>query len=134
MSAHHTPQAAAPLPAHAGAPVTAGLAAARAKEGASAQGDPGGLAHLETLRAELDATDAALLQAIRQRLDVCARIGLHKKQFAIPMMQPQRIGVVQARAAAFAHTHGLRPEFLHALYVQIIEETCRLEDEIIGKA
>jgi chorismate mutase len=102
--------------------------------GAAAEGDPGGLVHLEELRAELDATDAALLEAIRQRLDVCARIGLHKKRFTIPMMQPQRIGVVQARAAAFAQAHGLRPEFLHALYVHIIEETCRLEEEIIGHA
>jgi chorismate mutase len=93
-----------------------------------------GLGHLETLRAELDGTDVALLEAIRHRLDVCARIGQHKKRFAIPMMQPQRIGVVQARAAAFAQAHGLRPEFLYALYAQIIEETCRLEEDIIGQA
>jgi chorismate mutase len=48
------------------------------------------------------------------------------------MMQPHRIGVVQARAAAFAAEHGLSPAFLHALYELIITETCRLEDEIIG--
>lgn len=101
---------------------------------AAQAGDPDGLGHLEILRAELDATDAELLEAIRARLDVCARIGHHKKRFAIPMMQPHRIGVVQARAAAFAQIHGLRPAFLHALYAQIIEETCRLEEDIIGQA
>ena len=117
-----------------GALAPSGVQAVSCAPGGSAVQDQfGGLAHLEELRAELDATDAALLEAIRQRLDVCARIGRHKKRFAIPMMQPQRIGVVQARAAAFAQAHGLRPEFLHALYVQIIEETCRLEEEIIGQ-
>lgn len=87
---------------------------------------------LAALRAELDRIDALLLETLRQRLDCCRRIGQLKKRHAIPMMQPQRIGVVQARAAAFAKIHGLSPEFLHALYELIIAETCRLEGEIIG--
>jgi chorismate mutase-like protein len=93
----------------------------------------GGIAHLEALRAELDATDVQLLEAVRHRLDICARIGHHKKAYAIPMMQPQRIGVVQERAAAFAAAHAIQPEFLRALYTLIIDETCRLEETIIAK-
>ncbi|CAN7723293.1 chorismate mutase family protein [Variovorax sp. LjRoot130] len=87
---------------------------------------------LQSLRDELDGLDRTLLETLRQRLDCCCRIGLHKRDHAIPMMQPHRIGVVQERAAAFAAEHGMSPTFLRALYELIITETCRLEDEIIG--
>ena len=87
---------------------------------------------LQQLRDELDGLDRTLLETVRRRLDCCCRIGLHKRDHAIPMMQPHRIGVVQARAAAFAAAHGMSPDFLRSLYELIITETCRLEDEIIG--
>ncbi|MBT2326955.1 chorismate mutase family protein [Variovorax paradoxus] len=87
---------------------------------------------LQALRDELDGLDRTLLETLRQRLDCCCRIGRHKRDHAIPMMQPHRIGVVQERAAAFAAEHGMSPTFLRALYELIITETCRLEDEIIG--
>jgi chorismate mutase len=87
---------------------------------------------LQTLRDELDVIDQRLLETLRERLACCGRIGYHKKLHGVPMMQPQRIGVVQRRAAAYATLHGLNAEFLRRLYELIIEETCRLEDEIIG--
>ncbi|MDQ0569997.1 chorismate mutase-like protein [Variovorax paradoxus] len=87
---------------------------------------------LQSLRDELDGLDRTLLETVRRRLDCCCRIGLHKRDHAIPMMQPHRIGVVQERAADFAAKHGVSPAFLRALYELIITETCRLEDEIIG--
>jgi len=87
---------------------------------------------LQLLRDELDGLDRTLLETVRRRLDCCCRIGLHKRDHAIPMMQPHRIGVVQQRAAAFAAEHGVSPAFLRGLYELIITETCRLEDEIIG--
>lgn len=87
---------------------------------------------LQRLRDELDGLDRTLLETVRRRLDCCCRIGLHKRDHAIPMMQPHRIGVVQERAAAFAAEHGVSPAFLRSLYELIITETCRLEDEIIG--
>ena len=89
-------------------------------------------AQLQALRDELDAIDQQLLALVRERLECCCRIGHWKKQHGVPMMQPGRIGVVQDRAAAFAMAHGLSAEFLRRLYAHIIEETCRLEDAIIG--
>ena len=90
------------------------------------------LARLEILRAELDTVDIRLRETLRERLDCCARIGRLKREGAIPMMQPQRIGIVQQRAAAFAAEHGISPAFLRAFYELIITETCRIEDEIIA--
>jgi chorismate mutase len=86
---------------------------------------------LEDMRSELDAIDARLLEDLRQRLEICTRIGLHKKAHAIPMLHPARIGFVHLRAAAFAAVHGLRPGFVRAVYNLVIAESCRLEDEII---
>jgi chorismate mutase-like protein len=87
---------------------------------------------LSELRAELDRIDCQVLETIRARLDCCRRIGLLKRDAAIPMMQPHRIGIVQQRAADFAAAHGLSAPFLRSIYDLVIAETCRLEDEIIG--
>jgi chorismate mutase len=88
---------------------------------------------LTSLRDELDGIDRALLDTLRARLALCCRIGAHKARHAIAMMQPHRIGIVQARAADFAKLHGIDPAFLQALYELIIAETCRLEDEVIAR-
>ncbi|WP_421958318.1 chorismate mutase family protein [Prescottella subtropica] len=87
---------------------------------------------LSRLRAELDAIDAVLLDAVRARIDVCVRIAEVKRRDRIPMMQPQRVDVVHARADRFARQYGLSPEFLHLLYDVLIAETCRVEDVVIG--
>jgi chorismate mutase len=39
---------------------------------------------------------------------------------------------VQARAARYAQEHGINPGFLHQLYELIIDETCRVENLVIG--
>jgi chorismate mutase len=107
-------------------------AASHEASAVTARNDEDAQRTLEVLRDELDGLDKALLETLRRRLDCCCRIGLHKRNHAIPMMQPHRIGVVQARAAAFAAAHGMNPDFLRSFYELIITETCRLEDEIIG--
>ncbi|GAA3494193.1 chorismate mutase family protein [Streptomyces albogriseolus] len=87
---------------------------------------------LPALRGQLDAVDAVLLEAVRERLEICLRIGEYKRVHGVPMMQPQRIAAVQDRAARFARRHGIDPAFLHRLYDVMIAETCRLEDEWIA--
>ncbi|RYF49410.1 MAG: chorismate mutase family protein [Comamonadaceae bacterium] len=83
------------------------------------------------MRDELDRIDAAILNTLRARLELCCRIGELKRTHAIPMMQPARIGVAQQRAAVYAAVHRMNPVFLRSLYDLVIAETCRLEDEII---
>lgn len=100
--------------------------------GSTSVANPQALADLQSLRDELDGIDFRLLETIRQRLECCCRIGLHKREHGIPMMQPHRIGIVQQRAAEFAANHGMRGTFVHAFYALIIDETCRLELEVMG--
>ncbi|MGP3926317.1 chorismate mutase family protein [Streptomyces sp. 8N616] len=94
-------------------------------------GKESGADGLEALRDELDRIDQRLLGTIRERLDCCVRIAEYKREHDVPMMQPHRIGVVQARAAEFADQQGIDPAFLRNLYEIIIAETCRVETLVI---
>jgi chorismate mutase len=89
---------------------------------------------IERLRAQLDALDHVLLDAVRDRVRCCVRIADFKRRHGVPMMQPHRIGIVQQRAAAYAAEHGIDATFLHRLYDLIIDETCRVEDLVIADA
>lgn len=91
----------------------------------------GGLAELRT---ELDDIDRALLQALRDRLQCCIRIAEYKREHEIPMMQPQRVELVLQRAEDYAVDHRMDPGFIRSLYELIIDQTCRVEDAIIGGA
>jgi chorismate mutase len=89
---------------------------------------------LESLRAQLDALDHVLLDALRDRIRCCVRIAVAKRRHGVPMMQPHRIAIVQQRAATYAVEHDIDAEFLHRLYDLIIDETCRVEDIVIADA
>lgn len=86
---------------------------------------------LSSLREELDAVDHRLLDSIRDRIDICARVARVKREFEIPMMQPGRVGVVQERARQFARSNDLSEDFLTSVYKVLIAEACRVEDLII---
>jgi len=87
---------------------------------------------LEALRSRLDDIDLRLLDCLRERIDCCVRIADVKRRHDVAMMQPQRIAVVQERAARYGAAHGIDGEFLHRLYDLIIAETCRVEDLVIA--
>jgi 4-amino-4-deoxychorismate mutase len=89
---------------------------------------------LESLRAELDALDRILLDTVRDRIRCCVRIAHVKRRQDVPMMQPHRIAIVQQRAASYGSKHGIDAHFLHCLYELIVDETCRVEDQIIADA
>ncbi|WEH39180.1 chorismate mutase family protein [Streptomyces sp. NBC_01218] len=89
---------------------------------------------IDDLRAELDAIDERFLEELRARIEKCVEIGYFKRDNDVPMMQPHRIGIVQERAARFGARNGIDQDFLRRLYDLIIEETCRVEDLVIGGA
>jgi chorismate mutase-like protein len=90
----------------------------------SSRGDEG----LAALRTKLDDIDAMLLEQLRDRINCCLEIAAHKRLHGVAMMQPQRIAVVQERAARYGAEHGIDGDFLLRLYDLIIAETCRVED------
>jgi len=87
---------------------------------------------LESLRSKLDSIDMRLLDALRDRIRCCVEIADFKRENGVPMMQPHRIDIVHRRAAAYGQKHGIDQDFLRRIYELIIEETCRVEDLVIG--
>lgn len=87
---------------------------------------------LDALRAELDRVDRALLDDVRDRLALCARVAEIKQRHNIAVLQPGRMQVVHRRAQDYAHRHGLSGPFVQDLYTLLIGEACRLEDGIVG--
>jgi 4-amino-4-deoxychorismate mutase len=88
---------------------------------------------LRPLRDDLDRIDERLLAALRERMTCCIHIAEVKRDNGIPMMQPHRVDAVHKRARSYAEAHGLDQEYLIRLYQLIIAETCRVEDEVIGR-
>lgn len=87
---------------------------------------------LATPRARLDELDAAILEGLAQRLQVCLEIADIKARHGIPMMQPTRVDEVLARARRTAAEHSVDPDFVVGVYQRIIEETCAAEDRRIA--
>lgn len=91
-------------------------------------------AELASLRAELDTIDRALLDGVRDRLAVCARVAELKQRRGIAVLQPGRMALVHRRARDYADRHGLSPDFVHALYTLLIDEACRVEEQLVSGA
>jgi len=89
------------------------------------------MASLEKFRQELDTIDAQLLAALGKRFQVIRQVAEFKKQQSIPMMQPARVKAVQQSRQELGRQHGLDSDFVSQLYTLIIQEACRVEDEII---
>ena len=86
---------------------------------------------LRALRAQLSEVDDAIVDRLAQRMDICREVAKVKLASGIAMMQPGRVDLVRDRTAMQGAQLGLDPHFVRDLYQQIIEEACRVEDEIM---
>lgn len=88
---------------------------------------------LTHFRQQLNALDEEIVHLIARRFQVCRSVAHHKRDHGIPMMQPGRVAEVKERCARMAAGLGVDPEFARRLYALIIDEACRMEDEIIDE-
>jgi chorismate mutase len=86
---------------------------------------------LAGFRGELNAVDAEIVRLLGRRYGICRAVAHYKREHGIPMMQPGRVAEVKERCAQMAREHGMDPDFARRLYGMIIDEACRMEDEII---
>lgn len=90
------------------------------------------VSRLAELRKQLDQTDEELMNLLARRFRLCAEVAHDKIKTGTPMMQNSRVAQVKERAAAQAEAIGVSREFAINLYTLIIDEACRLEEEIIS--
>jgi chorismate mutase-like protein len=86
---------------------------------------------LEPFRHRLDALDCQIVELLGQRFEVCREVAIHKREHAIPMMQPDRVLEVRRRYLDRGAEAGLPPDFTAALFELLISATCKMEDEMI---
>jgi chorismate mutase-like protein len=89
-------------------------------------------ATLKELRDRLDELDSRIVQAVGDRLAICAEIGRIKRTAGIPMMQRDRVAYVRDSFGRQGTRVGLAPEFTMALVSLIVEEACRVESQIMN--
>lgn len=87
---------------------------------------------MEQRRERLDELDTILIKVIGQRMQLCAEIARLKREGQIPMMQPHRLAHVRAKSIEEGRALGLNEGFVQRLLDVIFQESCRLEDVIIG--
>jgi len=86
---------------------------------------------LSDYRVEIDAIDAEIVSCFAKRIRVCEKVALFKKDNGISVMQPERVAAVLSRTASLAVEAGISPSVLTGIYRLLIEETCRIEAQII---
>ncbi len=90
-------------------------------------------AALQHHREKIDEIDEQLVDLLGQRYNVCRQVGEYKRANGLPMMQSSRVHAVTERSAAIGAEHSLEPSFVRTLYKLIIDEACRLEENIISE-
>ncbi|HEX6074369.1 MAG TPA: chorismate mutase [Micromonosporaceae bacterium] len=87
---------------------------------------------LRPYRDQLAVLDEQLVELLAQRFAVCREVAETKRATGIPMMQPDRVEHVKQAYVARGRRLGLDPAFLRTLAALIIDEACRLEDDVIA--
>ena len=80
---------------------------------------------LNWLRAEIDELDETLWQTIADRMEVSRRIGEWKKAHNVSPLQPDRYREIVERLHTKGENLGLSPEFMHAIWDLIHEESLK---------
>jgi chorismate mutase-like protein len=88
---------------------------------------------LAQLRTEIDRIDAEIVRLLAERMGVARKVAEVKREHGLPVRLPERIALVIERNAAAAEALGLQGDYLRRLYTEIIEETCREEEDLLGR-
>jgi len=88
---------------------------------------------LDQFRQEIDTLDRQIIEALGKRFEVCRRVAHFKKAENIPMMQPGRVEEVKKNRQELGVKYSVDVNFMLNLYDLIIQESCRIEDEIIER-
>jgi chorismate mutase-like protein len=86
---------------------------------------------LSEFRSRLNTLDENLIELLGERFDICREVARYKRVERIPMKQSARAQEVKERCAQLGIKRRLDPGFVKKLYTFIIEESCRIEGEII---
>lgn len=86
---------------------------------------------LYDIRKDIDDIDFQILELIAKRFEIIRKVADYKKENNIPMMQNKRVEQVIERCIELGAKMNLDTRFINKIYIDIIDEACRVESEII---
>jgi 4-amino-4-deoxychorismate mutase len=86
------------------------------------------------LRDRIDSVDDRIVDLIAERLRIAHEVAACKRRYGIAARLPDRIQAVLDRCALAGAAHDLDPRYVRELWAVIIEETCRIEEEILKRS
>jgi chorismate mutase len=80
-------------------------------------------------RKRIDLIDNELIRLLRERLDAARAIGRIKRENNLPVVDPGRESILNARLSSLTDNDLLTQTFIKRLWQQIIEESYRVQTE-----
>lgn len=99
----------------------------------SATNDPQSLQQLNKWRSEIDQLDDELLHLLQKRLSYSEKIGELKKENQVSIFQPDRWKYILDEMTSKGSALGINPGFIRNLFIQIHDESIRIQGEIVNK-
>ena len=84
---------------------------------------------LDTLRQEVERIDRTLIQLIAERVEIARKIGVVKRERALPTLDPAREAAVVRRAGSLAREAGLDDEDVRYIFWHLIGLSRRAQME-----
>lgn len=85
------------------------------------------MADLGDLRQRIDAIDAALVNLLADRMNVCREVAEIKETTGVAVIQPQRVRDVLSSRRQWAIDAGVDADFAEQLFRTLLSETHRIE-------
>jgi chorismate mutase-like protein len=85
------------------------------------------MSSLDDLRKQIDDIDAAIIELLAQRMEVCRDVASLKSQTKTAVIQPQRVREVLTTRRQWAIDNDVDPDFVEQLFRILLSETHRIE-------
>ena len=85
------------------------------------------MSNLNELRKQIDDIDAAIIELLAQRMEVCREVATLKSQTNTAVIQPQRVREVLTTRRQWAIDNDVDPDFAEQLFRILLSETHRIE-------
>ncbi|MFZ8967134.1 MAG: chorismate mutase, partial [Ilumatobacteraceae bacterium] len=85
------------------------------------------MSNLDDLRKQIDDIDAAIIELLAQRMEVCREVATLKSQSNTAIIQPQRVREVLTTRRQWAINNDVDPDFAEQLFRILLSETHRIE-------